>query len=298
MRFVHRSTALVFLALSASSAVAQQKVDIRRAAVPDISVRLAGTYGALRIVGTASDSLVLTGTLPKGARFESFAGVSGTEPLRGAKLFIEVPDDRVAAGGSLELRVPRQARVWAKAGNATIEATGVTGGLDLNIVGGAIRVTAAPRELNIESMDGSVTVEGDVPWLRVKTAAGDITLHGSSPDAALTTVSGTIRASGGRFERARFEAVTGGIEFAGDAVRGGSLTFDTHSGLIDLRLGAATGAELEAVSIAGSIENQFTRQRPAPGRNGRGHELTTTVGGGGAHILIRTFKGNIRLASR
>ena len=38
--------------------------------------------------------------------------------------------------GSLELFVPVGATVWAKSGSATIDVTGITGGLDLNIVGG------------------------------------------------------------------------------------------------------------------------------------------------------------------
>ena len=35
----------------------------------------------------------------------------------------------------------------------------VTGGLDVNIVGGSITVRGSPRELRAESMDGAVTVD-------------------------------------------------------------------------------------------------------------------------------------------
>lgn len=275
-----------------------QRVEIRRAAAPDISVRISGTIGALRIIGSSTDSLVLTGTIPKGARFDGFDAGKGVEPLRGAKLFIDVPDDRALASGTLELRVPAMARVWAKAGMSAIEVTGVTGGLDLNIVGGSIRVNASPRELNIESMDGTVTVDGNPSWLRVKTAAGDIVMNGSSEDAAFTSVSGTTRVGGGRFDRARLESVTGPIEFSGTPVRGGSLTFDSHSGAITLRLDPGDEAEIEATSIAGTIENRLTRQRPGMGRDGRGQELGTVLGAGGAHIVIRTFKGVVRLEVR
>lgn len=277
---------------------AQQQVNVRRAAAPDISLRFAGTVGSLRIVGTTVDSIVVTGTLPKNARFESFEGGKGDEPLRGAKMYVEVPSDRAAATGSLELRVPVGARVWAKAGNATIEVTGVTGELDLNIVGGSVRVTASPRTLSVESMDGSVTIEGKPAWVRVKTAAGDIVMRGFADDAAFTTVSGMIRVGSGRFERARFESVTGGIEFSGDAVNRGSLTFDSHSGPIELRLDPRIGGEIDATSITGTIENMLTRQRPGPGRDGRGQELGTVAGASGAHVTIRTFKGNIRLVAR
>jgi hypothetical protein len=283
----------------------QQRVDVRRAAVPNVSVRIAGTFGTLRVVGSSSDSLIVTGTLPKDARFESFAGGKGDDPLRGAKMFVDVPSDRAAAGGTLELRVPQAATVWAKAGNATIEVSGVTGELDLNIVGGSIRVVSNPRALSVESMDGNVTIEGKPAWVRAKTAAGDIVMRGFSEDAAFTTVSGTIRVGPGRLERARFESVTGAIEFSGDPVRGGSLTFDSHSGPIELRLdpkqgaaGTGAGADIDATSVTGTIENSLTRQRPIAGREGRGQELGTTFGGGGARITIRSFKGSIKLANR
>jgi hypothetical protein len=290
--------ALAALALVSMPVAAQQKVNVRRGATPDVSVRIAGTYGSLRIVGTTSDSLILTGTLPKDARFESFAGGKGIDPINGAKVFIDVPNDQSAAGGTLEMRVPARARVWAKAGNATIDVSGVTGGLDLNIVGGLIRVSSNPRELNIESMDGAVTVEGSAEWLRVKTAAGDITLGGSSQDAGITTVSGTIRVTQGTYERARFESVTGRIEFGGDFARGGSATFDSHSGDVEVRLRRDGGAEIEATSVAGTIENSLTRTRPAPGRERRGQELTTSIGTGDARIVVRAFKGVIRIGPK
>lgn len=288
----------VLLTMPLAAQEPTQRVEIRRAAAPDISVRISGTIGTLRIIGSATDSMILTGTIPKGARFDGFDAGKGIEPLRGAKMFVDMPDDRALASGTLELRVPAGARVWAKAGISTIEVTGVTGGLDLNIVGGSIRVSASPRELNIESMDGTVTVDGNPSWLRVKTAAGDIVMNGSSEDAAFTSVSGTTRVGGGRFDRARLESVTGPIEFSGTPVRGGSLTFDSHSGGITLRLDPGAGAEIEATSIAGTIENQLTRQRPLTGRDGRGQELGMIFGGGGAHILVRTFKGVVRLESR
>lgn len=299
MNSMNRLTTCLLIAVAVPGAAMAQshteRVDLRRAATRDVSVRISGTIGSLRIIGASADSLVLTGTLPPNARLESFEGGKGEEPLRGAKLFVEQTDDRALASSALEMRVPAGARVWAKAGIATIVVSGVTGGLDLNIVGGSISVTGSPRELNIESMDGTVTVEGSPSWMRVKTAAGDIVMNGSSEDAAFTSVSGITRVSGGRFDRARFESVTGAIEFTGQPVRGGALTFDSHSGAITVRLGGDAGGVIEANSVAGTIENLLTRQKPGVGREGRGQELGTEFGAGGAHIVIRTFKGMVRL---
>jgi DUF4097 and DUF4098 domain-containing protein YvlB len=214
------------------------------------------------------------------------------------KFFVEAPDESALRANKLELRVPARARVWIKAGSADIEASGVTGGLDLNIVGGSVRVSGTPRELIVESMDGAVTLNATAEFARVKTATGDIVLQGGGEDITLTTVSGAIRASDGTVQRGRFESVTGPIVFAGNIARGGDAKFDTHSGSIELRLAPRADLEIDAASVTGSIENAWTRTRPIAGREGRGMELGISSGMGGARVSIRSFKGNIRLAAK
>ncbi|MFN8580016.1 MAG: DUF4097 family beta strand repeat-containing protein [Gemmatimonadaceae bacterium] len=288
-------SAIAALATVAPRAHAQQKVDIRRAAAPDISIRVQGSFAALRVTGWSTDSVVVTGTLPKGYRVEGgFGGAEGA-PSKGGKLFVEGPTSMGPSGGSLDVRLPAGARLWAKAANATIEVTGMTGGLDLNVVGGSVRVTGTPSELSVESMDGNVTVNGSPSWVRLKTAAGDIEMRGTSGDAAFTTVSGNIRVRGGTLDRARFESVTGGIEFSGDVVKGATVTFDTHSGAVDLMLPANVNAALDAASVAGGIENQLSKRQAEPGADGRGAALVTSYGAGGARIAIRTYRGSVRI---
>jgi DUF4097 and DUF4098 domain-containing protein YvlB len=201
-------------------------------------------------------------------------------------------------GGSIELRVPAGARVWAKSGSADIEVTGVTGGLDLNIVGGRVKVSGDPRELNVESMDGNVIIDGTPSWLRAKTATGDIDFAGGSNDAALTTVSGTIRVGAGKLERAKIESVTGAVVFAGDLVRGATLEVNTHSGGIELRLPRHGGADLDVATVTGTIENTLTGRAAVPGREGRGQEIGLTLGQGGARVYVRSFKGSVQLRPR
>jgi hypothetical protein len=279
------------------SLAGQRSVEFGRAATPTPSVRIFGSFAELRIRGWDRDSISLTGSIPADARIDAgFGGPSG-RPASGGKMFLET-----AAGipaGKLELRVPAGARVWAKSGSADIDVAGVAGGLDLNIVGGSVRVNGNPHELNIESMDGAVTVEGAPSWLRVKTATGDIAVSGGAiEDAGLTTVSGTIRVAGGRYERGRVESVTGAILWAGDLAPRASIDMNTHSGAIELRLSRKASVDLDVASIAGSIENALTGRPAVAGREGRGQEIGLTVGGGGARIYVRTFKGNIRLLAR
>jgi len=289
--FVHLTLLLCTIAAPLS---AQQKVDVRRGVTKDVYVRVNGAFASLKVTGWQKDSLVLTGTLPKEARLEGGVGGASTATATGAKFYVEAPASAIITG-NLELFVPEGATVWAKSGSANIDVTGITGGLDLNIVGGSINVTGKPRELNIESMDGDVTVGGAPTWMRAKTASGNITVRGSCTDLGITTVSGIVSVREGSFERARIESVTGNVTFGAGVSRAGTLLIDSHSGTIELLIGKAS-LDVDATTITGSITNSVTTRRPTPGREGRGEELTLNLGTGDARATLRSFKGNIRLA--
>lgn len=289
--------ALLFAPLA--TAPAQQKVDIQRSSTPTVSIRLGGALSSVKVIAWSNDSISLTGALGAGSRMDGGpSAVSG--PIAGMKFFVEAADETALRGNKLELRVPRNARVWIKAGSADIDVQGVGGGLDLNIVGGSVRVNGKPRELIVESMDGSVTFTGFAEYAKVKTATGNIVLEGGGEDLTLTTVSGSIHAAPGErsLQRARFESVTGPIIFAGDVTRGADMRFDTHSGAIELRLPRSASVEIDAASVLGTIENGWTSTRPVAGREGRGMELGTSSGMGRARVLVRSFKGSVKLATR
>jgi hypothetical protein len=292
---LHRLAALALLLGTPGALTAQRDVNIRHAVAAAASVRIFGSFAELRIRGWNRDSVAISGTVPNDARFDGgFLQPATASP--GAKFYLETPSG--VPGGKLELRVPAGARVWAKSGSATIDVDGVTGGLDLNIIGGSVHVAGNPHELTVESMDGTVTIDGSPVWARLKTASGDLVMNGGSEDAGLTTVSGAIRITRGRFDRLRIESVTGAVDFSGDVAPGGSLDIDTHSGAVDARLARAPSADFDIAAIAGTIENQLTKRAPVAGREGRGQELGFSTGLGGARIYIRTFKGNIRLLAR
>jgi putative adhesin len=299
-QFLSTRAALLAATLSMASAQplgAQRTIDLGRAATSTVSLRISGTFAELRIRGWDRDSIALSGSIPTDARLDGGFGGSPSRPVGGAKFYMETASGVPA--GKLELRVPAGARVWAKSGTADIDVEGVTGGLDLNIVGGSVRVSGTPHELSVESMDGGVTIEGSASWLRVKTATGDITLSGSGgEDVALTTVSGAIRVASGRYERARLESVTGAVTFAGDLAPHATLDANTHSGPIELRLSKKASADLDVASVAGTIENALTGRPAVAGREGRGQEIGLMIGSGGARVYLRSFKGHIRLLAR
>lgn len=288
---------LSFAAVIAEPGAAQARIDIHRAAKPNVSLRLSGAFAAVKVIAWQHDSIAITGGVGAGSRFEG-GPLEVAGPLSGMKFFVESASDASVASNRIEMRVPRNARVWIKTGSADVDVQGVSGGLDLNVIGGSVTVSGKPRELIVESMDGSVRFTGDAEFVKLKTATGNISFTGRGEDMTLTTVSGTVAVDGGGrepIERARLESVTGPITFAADLARAADVRFDTHSGSIDLRLAPNAAVEIDAATMTGAIENQWNGRRAIAGREGRGMELGT--GSGGARIQIRSFKGNVRLSA-
>lgn len=279
---------LVLLA-TASTAGAQSKVNRGLRLNADGAIRIYNTIGSVRVVGWNRDSVAVRGTLGAGNTLHFGGGPAGV------KMFVEGRDERNPASTAIEVMVPARARVWVKTASADIDVSGVTGSLDLYVVGGRIIVKGAPADVNAEAIDGTIVVNGSPGWLRAKSASGDVSFDGSCSDVTLSTVSGKVDAGGTAFEKAKFETVTGSIRFAGRFRPGGLLNFDTHSGSIELGVSAGTPADFDVVSIAGSIINRLTSSRPIKGRYGRGSELSTSTAGGGTRVSIRSFKGPVSL---
>jgi hypothetical protein len=279
--------------LTAGPVHAQQKVLAGFAATPTVSVRLFAAVGTVQVLGWDRDSVQVSGVVPADTRVE-MGPLRSTKKIEGFKLFIEAATEKGAREGKLTFHVPRGARVWLKTGSSRIEVSDVTGGLDLNVVGGSITVHGNPRELRAESMDGAVTVDGTPEWMRVKTATGDIVLRGGQNIGA-STISGTIDAQGGQVDHAVLETTTGAIRFALGLARGATVQMETHSGPIDVRLPRKAEAEVDAASVTREIENSWSRVRPVAGREGRGMTLTNSGGISGGRVVVRSFKGRITL---
>ncbi|MEO5580530.1 MAG: DUF4097 family beta strand repeat-containing protein [Gemmatimonadaceae bacterium] len=255
----------------------------------DGAIRIYNLVGSVRVLGWNRDSVAVRGEVGKSNSLHMGGGRAGM------KMFVEGADERNPQPAHIEVLVPMRSKVWIKTATADVDVSGVSGSLDIYVVGGAIRVTGSPADLNAEAIDGSIQITGSPSWVRAKSASGSVTLRGSSADVTLSTVSGGIAVEGTAFERAKFETVTGNIGFAGSFKRGGAIDFETHGGGIDIGIPSGSPADFDIVSIAGAINNRLTSQAVLAGRYGRGAELSTSNAGGGARVSIRSFKGQVTL---
>lgn len=282
---------VVALVLVAAPMAAQQKIDRRIAIAPDASIRITNMAGIIRITGWDVDSIAVAGTITAGSGF--YFGGKG----RAAKMGVERKDETLAEPGStLEVKVPRGARVWVKSGTANIEVTGLRGEVECTSVSGSIRVEGSLKLLIAESMEGNLNASGPIDVLRLKGGAGTITIRGARGDIMASTVGGAIVAMDGAVVRAHLETVSGTIAYDGSVDPRGTLESVTHSGDVTLRLPPDISAEFDLESFDGAIfVGLMSKGAEKPFK---GKPVGFLTGEGGSHIMVRSFKGEIRILKR
>lgn len=283
----------LLLLASAAPLAGQQKINRRIAIAADASIRINNLAGPTRIIGWDQDSLVATGMAPRGVSF--FMGGAG----RLAKMGLERDEEGSAVvSPMLEVRVPRGARVWVKSTDGSIEASDMTGELDLTSAGGSITVNGSLRVVSAETIEGDIEVTGPSPLVRVKTGGGRIALRRPGGDVSASTVSGPIVASEATPASARLETISGPVTFEGEVDRSGTLDIQTHSGDVELHLPAKIAAEFDLQSMDGAIVTSPPLDQRMVMKPAKGQPVVFATGGGGARIVVRSFKGKISVFRR
>lgn len=283
---------LVFIASAAS---AQVKIDLSRRVTPDCDIQLQGPVAKIRVTGWDYDSIAVIGSLAGGAKLQPDYN-EGKGATRGVILTLTGPPGQIRPAGEIELRIPRGATLLLHPGSADIEVSSLTGDVTIEMLGGAARINASPRMLSVDAIYAALTLDGSPGRVHLKSFQGDIVMRGGSADADFSTASGNIRVSGGTFGRTRFDATTGSVTFAGDLGRDASMYITTHSAPVDLQLTPKASAAITATSLFGTIENFLTKTSPST--SGKGQELKADLAGGNAHIVIESYKGDVRITKR
>lgn len=282
----------VLMICGANTAHAQRALDERRATVPDGFVRIFMLSGTVSVVGWDRDSIVVTGTVHESAG-NRFA--IGTTP-KGAKLGLWSDVDAGVPPSHIVVRVPHRSQVWVKTTSGDVRVSGVTGGIDLFSVSGALEIGGAPREVYAETMGGRISLNASTGAARLKTASGPIHASGSITDLTAVTVSGNLDITRLTAQTARFEAVDGDIRYTGAFAPKSRIEFSTHAGAIDLVLPANVTASFDVSLYAGQLIDGFGAAIKAGKSSEKARNLAFTIGKTpSAQVTLRSFKGRIAL---
>jgi len=215
----------------------------------------------------------------------------------------EYPDEgKIFRRRSLNVSVKYSLVIPAK---ASIRVNSVTGSVDLENIGGAVKVDIVTGGIAVRKADKGVDCA---------TVTGKIDLQNITGDAFMETVTGRITASQikgsikaevvtGKIElREVSEAsvvdgntVTGTVIYDGKINRDGRYTLNTHSGRIEMTLPSDSGFDLEAKTFSGRIETDFEIKISGTISKKR---MSGVVNKGGALVRLSTFSGNVYLKKK
>jgi len=269
----------------ATPANGQETIDRGATVSNDVRLKIWVPAGSVRLSAWDHDSLHVRGTVMGGTIYQGGA--------RGAwKLNVESASEDMPTA-EIDIRLPKGAQVSVKTVTASIISSDVTGWF--NSVSGDVVLRGNSRRLEAETLDGDIAVEGRVPWLGARTGSGTIKIEGLFQDVRASSVSGGISILNKMVNRGRFESVTGDIRYRGHFAENAEIEFDSHGGTITLVLPSEVEGTFRLTTITGTIDNQFSSLAPVPRPEGVGQDLEFTAGASATRVVVRSFKGAIRL---
>jgi DUF4097 and DUF4098 domain-containing protein YvlB len=281
------------MAMAATPALAQQKVDQKRPATRDGVVQISNVAGSVRVTGWDREEVAVTGTLGRGTERLEFSGSGG-------KTVVKVVLPRASHhvdGSDLEIQLPSGSQLEVETVSAKIAVQNVTGKSRLESVSGSITVTGEPSRFDARSVSGEIEISAANAPGRARTVSGTVTLKGVGGTVEASSVSGSLRVTGGEVTSVELETTSGKISFDAALAKDARLEVKSVSGAVEITLPADVAAEFDVTTFSGEISNDFGPAARRTSEYGPGKELSFSTGGA-ARVVAKSFSGSVHLRKR
>jgi len=149
----------------------------------------------------------------------------------------------------------------------------------------------------VESADGKISATDVTGHLVARSLGGDIDITRPSGRVEAYSITGSLRFVNPASKNLRADTKAGHISYQGDFVPAGEYILSTHSGDIELICPPSASFELDARTVKGKLDNQFTlapRQHVALPLS-PANSLFGTHRTGDATVELTSFSGTIRV---
>ena len=195
------------------------------------------------------------------------------------------------------LTVPRWMPVSLTGTYLEADVEGTTAEVNVETVGGNIRVVGGSSTVTLRSVEGTVTVERTSGKVQANTVNDGIRLVGVAGDVTAETVNGDIELRDLKTTTLDVSTVNGDVTWTGSTSERGTARIATHSGDIRVSLGPSANATVFVRTFQGDFSADFAITLPE-GMEGRdGHKrFNFTLGDGSARVELQSFNGDIHVA--
>jgi Toastrack DUF4097 len=196
-----------------------------------------------------------------------------------------------------EVSVPRGSRLILEAVSGDVTAKGSQGEIEASSVSGDVDVTDGVRAVSAEAVSGNVHAAEVNGSLRTETVSGDLRIENATGDVEASSVSGNIRLVKIQSKDVRTETVSGDIVYTGTIEASGKYSFESHSGTLRLNIPPGAGAQFSVETFSGDLQSDFPvtiQPKSSLRREGR---IEFTIGDGRAKVTAQTFSGSIVINS-
>jgi DUF4097 and DUF4098 domain-containing protein YvlB len=289
-----RAALVLVTALGAPAWVAAQTpVDQTRPAALDGAVHIENMSGTVKVTGWDRAEVQVKGTIGHGGEL-AFDGADKrtrieVEPEHGNPMGIK---------SDLDVYVPAGSSVSVEGFQATITVAGVSGSVKAETVNGSLTQSGAARAVELQSVNGTIDSTKAGGRVHAEAVNGTVTIRDASGDLEASTVNGKLLVTGGSFDRAQLETVSGSVRFESGLSARGTLSVESVSGTVDLFLPASFGAEFSVSTFSGEIVNELGPAAEKANRWTPQKELSFTLGSGGAHVTVETLSGAVNIRKR
>ncbi len=215
---------------------------------------------------------------------------------------VEVDQSATPDKGRVELRTHALADQRPTSDEAKVD-------YDITVPAGvSVTVSTATAPIAVDGLSGDLILSSDTGQITVRDVAkGHVHVRGVTAPVNLTDIANghvEVTSTGGSVQMVNVSGskvsvgtTSGNITYRGDCSGGGSYTFTTHSGAIDVTLPESASVDLSARSFAGSVHNDFPLQaKPHPSFVPKsGSSFTGTSNSGLSSVELQSFNGKIRV---
>jgi hypothetical protein len=191
------------------------------------------------------------------------------------------------------LWIPDRASAKIKSVSGGVDLEEIGGTVDVNVVSGSIGIRKADKGVDCETVSGTLELQDITGGANLQTVSGRITVERIKGSVEAQTVSGGLELRDvSEAKVVKGKVLSGSIVYQGKIIPGGKYALKTHSGSIKMILPSDSAFEFEAKTFSGSIHSDF--QITTSGKINR-REIHGVVNNGGADVNLSTFSGSVYL---